>query len=147
MVGPTTFAAAVAVPDGRESSRCGVLVVDQDPILGEVLCSGLPAYGLKVWYASDPTEAAAIFRRHRRSINLVMMESRVLEQDGGATLEALRDINPNIRVCFATECLCKQISHDLFEHGAVGILVKPFRLDGLAQALRLLAGGIRPTPA
>jgi CheY-like chemotaxis protein len=122
--------------------RRGVLVLDEDPILGEVLSQGLPAYGFSVWWTDDRTEALSLFRHHRQEIDLVLMDSRLLASEGDAMLEALREMTPRLRVCFTTECLCRQSSADLFQHGAVGILVKPFRLDGLAQALRLLACGV-----
>jgi DNA-binding response OmpR family regulator len=139
----TRFASPVATVDQvRGRRRRGILVVDEDPLLGEVLCHGLPAYGFSVWYTDAPAEAVSLFRLHHQEIDLVLMDSGLLGDEGDRALDALREMAPGLRVCFTTECLCRQASHDLFGHGAAGILVKPFRLDGLAQALRLLSGGV-----
>jgi DNA-binding response OmpR family regulator len=141
---PTSFASPIATRDqGRGRLQRGVLVVDEDPILGEVLCQGLPAHGFSVWWTDEPSEAVGLFRHHRHQIDVVLMDSRLVDHGGVEALDAMREMTPGLRICFTTECLSHQASVDLFGQGAVGVLVKPFRLDGLAQALRLLGGGIR----
>jgi len=142
-----SFASSSARDQGRVKPQRGILVLDLDPLVGEGLREGLPAYGFSVWATEARDEALGLLLRHRWEIDLVLMDSRLLDGAGEETLTALREAAPGIRVCFTTECLCRQSSQDLFGHGAVGILVKPFRLDGLASALRLLAGSRQLPPS
>jgi DNA-binding response OmpR family regulator len=143
---------AVRPPDGREDPRprTGILVVDEDPGVTELLAEGLPRHGFAVWVA-DGSGAVELYRRHQAAIDLVILDSRLLDYNGLDLLAALRRLDPRVRCCFLARFLDHQDAARLFDQGVVGILTKPFRLEGLAAALRLLAalpaGGIPRRPA
>jgi DNA-binding response OmpR family regulator len=118
-------------------SRLGILVVDDDPAVGDQLAEGLPRYGFAVWIA-DSRGAVELFRRHQAAIHLVLLDGQLLDYNGQDLLGALRHCKPSVRCCLLAGFLDHQDSARLFEQGVVGILTKPFRLEGLAAALRLL---------
>jgi two-component system KDP operon response regulator KdpE len=132
-----TIASAHEVQDAT-ANKPGLLVVDDDPAVGSLLASGLPSYGFRVWIAESAAEALALYCRHSAAIHLVLLDSSLVDYDGSDLLAALRHLQPGIRCCFTASFLDQQGTERLFDQGAVGILSKPFRLDGLAAALRLL---------
>jgi two-component system response regulator HydG len=121
--------------------RTGVLVVDDDAAVRTFLAEELPGLGFAVWFAETGSEAVRLFRRHRDAVYLVLIDSRLLDWDGLDTLSELRRLDPTVRCCFMASFLDHQGAVQLFEQGAVGILTKPIRSDGLATALRLLTLG------
>jgi two-component system KDP operon response regulator KdpE len=119
----------------------GVLVVDDDPAVRAQLAEELPRHGFAVWFAETGGEAVNLFRRHHDAIDLILLDSRLLDWEGQDTLSALRRLDPVVRCCFTAHFLDHQGAARLFDQGAAGILTKPFRSDGLAAALRLLTVG------
>jgi DNA-binding response OmpR family regulator len=124
--------------------RVGVLAVDEDQAACDLLAEGLPRHGFAVWVA-DSNGAVDLYWRHQNAIDLVLLDSSLLDYNGLEMLDALRQINPGVRCCFTAAFLDHHNATQLFDQGVVGILTKPFRLEGLAAALRLLlalpAGG------
>jgi CheY-like chemotaxis protein len=124
-------------PD-RTAERPGVLVVDDDPLLRMLLNLGLRHHGFRVWQAGGGREAVAVYRQYGSLIDLVLLDVRMPDLDGPHTLAALQEVERGVRVCF----LCGSVEGDdpkeLVALGAVGVLAKPFRLDGLVQALEHL---------
>jgi CheY-like chemotaxis protein len=98
-----------------------------------MLADGLPAFGFEVWYAESGYEALDLYREHQDAIDLVL-----LDYDNTQSLAQLRRLDPAVRCCFTTGFLEHGGAEQLFAQGAIGILTKPYRLDGLAAALRLL---------
>jgi CheY-like chemotaxis protein len=118
--------------------RPGVLIVDDDPLLRMLLNLGLRHHGFRVWQAGGGREAVAVYRQYGALIDLVLLDVRMPDFDGPHTLAALREVACGVRVCF----LCGSAEGDpekLLALGVVGVLAKPFRLDGLVRALEHLA--------
>jgi two-component system response regulator HydG len=121
--------------------RTGVLVVDDDAAVRAFLAEELPRHGFAVWFAETGSEAVRLFGRQHEAVDLVLIDSRLLDWDGLDTLNELRRLDTTVRCCFMASFLDHKGAAQLFDQGAVGILTKPFRSDGLATALRLLTVG------
>jgi CheY-like chemotaxis protein len=117
----------------------GVLIVDDDPLLRMLLNLGLRTHGFRVWQAGGGREAVAVYRQYGPLIDLVLLDARMPDLDGPHTLAALREVAHGVRVCFLCAGAEGDLPEDLVALGAVGVLTKPFRLDGLVQALQHLA--------
>jgi DNA-binding response OmpR family regulator len=126
-------------PNGTRAQ--GILIVEDDPAVRAQLAEELPRHGFAVWVADTGGEAVELYRRHRDAIDLVLLDSRLLDWEGQDTLSALRGLDPAVRCCFMANFLDHQETAQLFDQGAAGILAKPFRADGLAAALHLLTLG------
>src|SRR6266851_4838074 len=85
--------------------------------------------------AKTGKEAVEIYRNHRESIAAVLMEVRMRDLDGPATLAALRSIDPEVRCCFMSGGIGQYSQEDLLAGGAVHVLGKPF---ALAEVVRVL---------
>jgi DNA-binding NarL/FixJ family response regulator len=62
--------------------------------------------------------------------------------DGPQTLEALRELNPEVLVCFMSGDASAYEPEGLRQRGAACVIAKPFRLEDLANVLRLVTQGV-----
>jgi CheY-like chemotaxis protein len=119
--------------------RPGILIVDDDPLLRMLLNLGLRHHGFRVWQAGGGREAVAVYRQYSALIDLVLLDVGMPDLDGPHTLAALQEVERGVRVCFLCASREGDDPEELVALGAVGVLAKPFRLDGLVQALEHLA--------
>jgi two-component system cell cycle response regulator CpdR len=112
----------------------GVLVVDDDPGVRSFLYKALILNGFQVWMAGDAKTAIEIYRSHRNSIAVVLMDICMPETDGPVTLAALRSIDAHVRCCFMTGG-GGYSREELLAGGASHVLGKPF---SLAEVVRVL---------
>jgi DNA-binding response OmpR family regulator len=120
----------------------GVLVVDDEHLVRIMVQLGLERNGFKVWLAPNGQEAIELYREYRENIAVVLVDVRMPGLDGPRTLRALRELNPEVLVCFMSDEKSEYEPGALVEGGAAYVITKPFLLDDLANILRLLAHGV-----
>jgi CheY-like chemotaxis protein len=120
----------------------GVLVVDDDHLVRIMVQLGLERNGFEVWLASNGQEAFRLYRKHRQNIAVVLLDVRMRGLDGPQTVEALRKVNPEVRVCFMSCNPGTYHPEELLQRYGAYVVTKPFYLDQLANVLRLLANGV-----
>ena len=132
--------AAAAEPTVRQpSEKPGVLVVDDEHMVRIMVQLGLERNGFDVWLARNGREAIDLYRRHTEEIAVVLLDVRMPGLDGPQTLEVLRELNPEVLACFMNGDTGAYEPEDLLQRGAAHVITKPFRLDDLANILRLMA--------
>jgi len=141
------------MPDSPAESACppgpndlrgpGVLVVDDEEGVREVLDRGLQRYGFRVWLAASGPEALEVYRRHGAVIGAVLLDVRMPEMDGPQTLAALRRLDPAVPCCFMSGQTGAYTEEDLHAAGAAAFVRKPFQLADVAQVLHQLLGGVQ----
>jgi len=117
----------------------GILIVDDDESIRNLLQVALERQGFQVWLAADGFEAVGVFQSYRTRINLVLLDVRMPVLDGPACLTALREIDPEVRCCFMTGHAGHYTERELEERGAAAVFPKPFSLCDLAHRLWQLA--------
>lgn len=75
-----------------------VLLIDDEPVVRDVITRALGHVGLQVLSAGGSREGLELFRARRESIRLVLLDLGMPEQDGLQTLAALRAERPDVRV-------------------------------------------------
>jgi CheY-like chemotaxis protein len=125
----------------QPGEKPGVLVVDDDHMVRLMVQMGLERDGFDVWLASNGRAAIDLYRKHRDTIDVVLLDVRMPGLDGPATLDALRQINPEVRACFMSGNMGDYEPEELRRRGAASVIAKPFKLEGLANVLRLVARG------
>jgi CheY-like chemotaxis protein len=120
----------------------GVLVVDDEHFLRIMVQLSLERDGFDVWLASNGREATRLYRKHRESIDVVLLDVRMADLDGLQTLDALREQNPKVLACFMSADTGAYDPEALRQRGAACVIAKPFNLDQLANTLRLLVYGV-----
>jgi two-component system OmpR family response regulator len=135
--------AAAAEPTVRQPcEKPGVLVVDDDRLVRIMVQLGLERNGFEVWLARNGREAIDLYRAHRENIGIVLLDVRMPGLDGPQTLEALRELDPEVLACFMGGNTDACEPDALVQRGAVYVIIKPFLLADLANILRLLTHGV-----
>jgi len=116
-------------------------VVDDDHMVRIMVQLGLERNGFDVWLAPNSREAIDLYRAHREHIAVVLLDARMPGLDGPQTLDALRELNPEVLACFMSGDTGACKPEELRHHGAAYI-AKPFFLNNLANTLRQLAHGV-----
>jgi two-component system, OmpR family, response regulator len=117
------------------SRPCGVLIVDDWEPLRRIAGNWLQRSGFEVWAASDGREAVALYRKHRTTIDVVLLDVLMPERDGPETLALLREFDACVRCCFMSGDTGKYSEAHLRELGAVAVFQKPFRMSELTERL------------
>ncbi len=85
-----------------------ILVVDDEPSFLEIVSRQLTGYNYKIITALSGKEALSLYEKHREDIKLVILDLIMPEMSGERCLEALRNIDPKIRVFYVnTPCLAR----------------------------------------
>jgi CheY-like chemotaxis protein len=116
-------------------------VVDDEHLVRIMVQLGLERNGFDVWLASDGREAIRLYRKHRGRIAVVLLDVCMPGLDGPRTLDALRELNPEVPACFMSGNTGAYDPEELRRRGAASVIAKPFRLDQLASVLWLLVRG------
>lgn len=117
-----------------------VLLVEDAQLLRKSVSEGLRHQGFQVLTAQDGAEAVEIYRRFKEGIHLVLSDVQMPKLDGPMTLQALRQIDPSVRVCFMTGDVRASVTARLRSQGALEIFSKPLPpLVDLGRRLRELA--------
>lgn len=128
-----------AARDMRPSMR--VLVVDDEPMIREVVGAMLDVLGHQVLFARDGAEAVINYQQSMESgvpFDLVLMDLIIPGGMGGkeAAREILR-LNPTARLIVSSGYSNDPILANFREYGFVAAIAKPYQLKDLA---RILAG-------
>ncbi len=122
----------------RPSGRPGVLVVDENEAIRSMLDWGLERHGFTVWSADTSRHACRLYRDYGADIHVVLLDVSRASWNGPSTLFALREFNPEVRICLMSSDLGPYTRADLLQLGAVAFIQKPFRLDEVVHLLRAL---------
>lgn len=130
----------ISCPREDSSRPKGILIVEDDCLLRKLLGEGLRKGGFQAWTAAGGAEAIAVYRQFWPRIDIVLSELHMPVIDGSQILEALREINPFIRLCFVTGDTRKATRADLLRSGVLRVFEKPLpSIASLSQQLHDLA--------
>ncbi len=110
-----------------------ILIVEDDPNVGEALCSTLENAGYKTLYASDGE--AALSQARSIPVNLILSDVQMQPMDGLALLRESRDAFPGVPVILMTAYASISKAVEAMRLGAETYLVKPFDADELIETV------------
>jgi len=110
----------------------GILAIDDEGDILDVLKNTLEAAGFKVHTASSAQEGVELYERLWREIDLVLLDYLMPEMTGDLVFECLRRMNPDARVILLTAC-DDNVARKMFETGLRGYIQKPFYLDDIVH--------------
>lgn len=125
----------------RLVQRAGILVVDDETFLLELLTYLLRSRGFRVWRASCGKEALKVYQERQEKIDLVLADVVMLEGDGSFLLSALQEEDPGVPVCFLSGSFGMLGAEEFLRRGAAAVFSKPCDLHELADALARIASG------
>ena len=118
-----------------------VLVVDDEPAVLETIASILDQAGVPWAAASDGEAAVRLFRERAAHVHLVLLDLSMPGLSGEETFEALREIDPNVRVLLSSGYSEAEATRKFVGRGLAGFLQKPYRPGALVEAVRRALGG------
>ncbi len=131
-------AKVVAAPESLPpSTRIGketVLVVDDEELIRKLAVMTLQGRGYCVLQASDGKEAVELYAREKDRIDLVLLDLTMPVLSGREAFRQLLDLNPRVKVIFASGYAAEQLS-DLEKEHMVGFVKKPYRPNELILAV------------
>ncbi|MGE3807576.1 MAG: response regulator [Gemmataceae bacterium] len=136
MTHPTTASAPVlAIPEGAEAP--GILIVDDEPAVLEMLERGLRRHGFRV-HRATAHDAIEVFSRQRDGIAMAVIDVKMDGKGGPEVATALRELDPQLRFCFMSADFGGHTAGQLYDLGAERILEKPFGPAEMARTLNEL---------
>ncbi len=102
-----------------------ILLIDDEPIVGQRLRTGLEKMGCKVEVAQDPKDALAKIRGKR--FDVVITDIMMPEINGIQVLETVKEANPDTQVIIITGFATSELAREAMEKGAYDMIAKPFK--------------------
>ena len=127
----------------QPSKQHGILVVDDDSGIREILGTWLKNQGYGVWIAATGQEAIDLYTHYRDAISVVLMDVNMADMDGPQTLSALRELDPQVCCFFMNGKQTGYTEAALLERGGKLVVQKPFRLIDIGEPLWKLAAPIQ----
>jgi two-component system cell cycle sensor histidine kinase/response regulator CckA len=116
-----------------------VLVVDDEDPVRAFAMRALRDAGFEVEGARDGVEALAQFERHGGRIRVVLLDLTMPRMGGQETLDALRQLDPDVRVLLSSGYSEQHATSRLVGLRSVEFLQKPYRAHVLVERVRELA--------
>jgi len=119
-----------------------ILVMDDEPIVREVLGEMLTRLGFEVQYAQDGAEAVKIYRVAKKidqPFDLLIMDLTVAGGMGGLeALQRLLEFDPEVRAIASSGYSSDPVMSEFQAYGFKGVMAKPYTLEELSQVLASL---------
>lgn len=113
-----------------------ILIIDDEPVVRHVVAKILRNLGYDVATAGDSVEAVEYYRDHHAEIDAVILDMMMPKMSGRECLQALRDINTDVRAVLSSGSLEPTEVEALMNSGNIEYLQKPYQPQDLAAAVR-----------
>ena len=123
---PTEDAVQPTVP-GQET----ILVVEDEPIVLELVTTLLEMKGYAVYAASNAHEAIRLAREHAGNINLLLTDVLMPEMNGDELAKKLLADDPSLKCLFMSGYTADIVTHSGLLDEDIHFIQKPFALDSL----------------
>jgi len=114
-------------PAGEWAAPAGILVVDDEPAIRELLFEGLKDQGYDCDVATNGREA--LDRLKRGQFSLVLSDIDMPAMDGVKLLQNVKEAHPDIEVVMITGVVDVEVALRAMRMGANDYLTKPFNLE------------------
>jgi PAS domain S-box-containing protein len=115
-----------------------ILVVDDEVIIRDLLNDILEDHNYDIILAKDGIEGFELYKKHKNSIDLVLLDIIMPGMTGKEVFEKIREINADAKVIITSGYSKQQITDSLMANGASGFLPKPFNIDKLLGLIKAL---------
>jgi signal transduction histidine kinase/ActR/RegA family two-component response regulator len=112
-----------------------IMIVDDDPIVRDVLARAVEMLGYQTVVATGGAEAIELLTAQRGEIRAVLLDMIMPGMGGQATYLGLRDIDPDVRVLLMSGYTLNEEVQGILDLGVRGFLSKPYSTEALATAL------------
>ena len=127
-------------PDQLLEGNETILLVDDEETIIEVSREILEALGYKVYSAMSGKEALDLYKLRKDEIDLVILDMIIPEMGGGDIFDAMKIINPDIKVILSSGYSMNGQASKIMERGCLAFIQKPFSMGELSQKVRDVLG-------
>ncbi len=113
-----------------------ILLVDDEEHILDVGEKILKTLGYKVLIAHNGDQAVELYETNRDQIDLVILDLIMPRKGGGETFDALKELNPAVRVLLSSGYSMNGQTREIMKRGCNGFIQKPFSIKELSQKLR-----------
>jgi two-component system, cell cycle sensor histidine kinase and response regulator CckA len=117
-----------------------LLLVEDEILLLDMLQILLESNGYTVFTAKDGEEAVQVYREHAHEIALVISDMGLPKLTGVFEFEQMKEINPAIRIIFASGFFEPESKARLENAGVKGFLQKPYVIEEVLVKIRKALG-------
>jgi two-component system, cell cycle sensor histidine kinase and response regulator CckA len=118
-----------------KGSESILLIDDQDSII-DVGTAMLNTLGYTVFSANDGMKGLEIYKNNKDKINLVILDMIMPVMSGSEIYDALKEINPKIKVILSSGYSMEEKALHILERGCNGFIQKPFNVSDLSRKIR-----------
>ena len=113
--------------------HCEILIVDDEPIVGERLEATLHKDGHLVETFTDP--ALALARLKKKTFDIVICDIRMGEIDGIEVMTTVLHDAPRTKVIMITGYATLELARESLTKGAFDFIAKPFKLGEIRKTI------------
>ncbi len=130
----------IELPDNISKGTGTILLVDDEEAVLEVGEKLLKVMGYHVLTAREGREAINVYKKHRETVDLVLLDIIMPNMKGGEVFDCLKEINPDIKVLLSSGYSIDGEASKILERGGKGFIQKPFHLERLSETIRAILG-------
>jgi CheY-like chemotaxis protein len=128
----------IKAPDHIIKGTGTILLVDDEEEVLEVGEKLLKAMGYKVLTVREGGEAIEVYKKHRETIDLVLLDIIMPKMKGGEVFDRLKEINPEVKVLLSSGYSIDGEATRILQRGGKGFIQKPFDIEQLSQSIRAI---------
>ena len=113
-----------------------ILLVDDEEVVANVVREMLESLGYTVIAALNGKDALELYRQNKDRIDLVILDMIMPQMSGYEVFEALKALNPKVKVILATGYSMKEQAAKIMESGCRAFMQKPFSIQDLSNKIR-----------
>lgn len=117
-----------------------ILLIDDEEYILDVGHKILKTLGYQVLVADCGEKAIQLYESHQNSIDLVILDIIMPRKGGEETFDALKQINPEVKVLLSSGYSMNGQSTEIMRKGCRGFIQKPFSIKELSQKLIEILG-------
>jgi len=133
---PVRAPAKVTTPETFERSNATIMIIDDDAIIRQFAKRALTQYGYEVLLAESGEAGAQMFREHRDTISLVILDLTMPGMGGEETLRRLKSVRADVPVFLSSGYDQAEATRRFGESELAGFLQKPYTAQYLLQQIQ-----------
>ncbi|HHO75520.1 MAG TPA: PAS domain S-box protein [Deltaproteobacteria bacterium] len=118
-----------------------VLIVDDEDMILDIGKEIIERMGYTVITAKGGKAALKTYRENHSSIDLVILDMIMPDLTGGETYDALKEIDPGVKVLLSSGYSLESMAKDILKRGCDGFIQKPFDLKALSVKIHEIIEG------
>lgn len=119
-----------------QSQQQTILVVEDELPHLDLLRSIFETAGYLVFTAKDGIEAKELYEQHQDDIDLVLCDVALPELGGWTVYQALKDMNPNVKMVLTSGYLDSKVKSIFVSGGVRDFIAKPYDAETILHTVK-----------